>query len=529
MSNSQSSETEENKIKTREAPWIHPGAVADLIRSGEAEDRDRPALIRLYIRAQMNLFAKPGKSGKGKNYWPDNQTIADSLGVSTSDIQNALRDSDIERIDGGKGRGEDKRFRIVKKERNHGGKKKKRKKVKGGKRKKGKRVKRKTSNLRGQSDSKNVKLTSAARNIDVCQQSNLRVRHVKSTCATGLEGDGLEKKRDECEGGGKPRACARRPGSPPPDRCFSFSEKKAEEAKEFLDGFDLLDDAGLALAYYGLVSRVCGASLTDGSDDADKAKMLLKSVPAGFRKRETIRSWMIWYVSRLAPRWDKATHYLTRFSDSWSAYRPLAEKAWSDRMAERQKIRAKEIEAMERQCRESREAEEEARRRAEEARRREEAEEEAKRQRERDAFRKTLPTPEAIREAVGAVGVPGAGIGKYGGYMDFLEALLKAVPVLRLWRDMESRWADPVCNLLHEAKGDLGGLETRTRDFVATVAEDFLGMLTREGHRSLPRLEATSDMFVRYFGVDRNAPRINPEKPKVVGSETEEVAAPGHG
>ena len=410
MSNSQSSETEENKIKIREAPWIHPGAVADLIRSGEAEDRDRPALIRLYIRAQMNLFANPGKSGKGKNYWPDNQTIADSLGVSTSDIQNALRDSDIERIDGGKGRGEDKRFRIVKKERNHGGKKKKRKKVKGGKSKKVKGGKEKKGRRPGRKIPKektrksHVKSTCGARNIDVCQQSNLRVRHVKSTCATGLEGDGLEKKRDECEGGGKPRACARRPGSPPPDRCFSFSEKKAEEAKEFLDGFDLLDDAGLALAYYGLVSRVCGASLIDGSDDADKAKMLLKSVPAGFRKRETIRSWMIWYVSRLAPRWDKATHYLTRFSDSWSAYRPLAEKAWSDRMAERQKIRAKEIEAMERQCRESREAEKVARRRAEEARRREEAEAQAKRKMEQDAFRKTLPTPEAIREAVGAVG-----------------------------------------------------------------------------------------------------------------------------
>lgn len=505
-------ESESNKNKPREVPWIHPEAVAGLLRSGEAEKRDRPALIRLYIKARMAQFGRPGKNGgAGKDYWEDNRTIAESLCVREYDVINALRNSNIGRAGGGRGRGRDKRFRLAKAKRQRGGKEKK-----------GRRPGRKIPKEKTRKS--HVKSTCGARNIDVRQQSNLRVRHVKSTCATGLEGDGLEKKRDECEGGGKPRACARRPGPPPPDRCFSFSKKKTEEAKEYLDGFDLLDPAGLALAYYGLVSWVCGASLTDGSDDADKAKMLLKSVPAGFRKRETVRSWMIWYVSRLAPRWDKATHYLTRFSDSWSAYRPLAEKAWSDRMAERQKIRAKEIEAMEREYRESREAEKEARRREEEARRREEAEEEAKRKMEMEAFRKTLPTPEAIKAAVGAVAVPAAGIGKYAGYMDFLEALLKAVPVLRLWREVESRWADPVCNLLRKAKDDSRGLETRTRDFVASVAEDFIGMLTRENRSALPKLEATSDMFVRYFGVDRNAPRINPEMPKVVGSETEEVA-----
>ena len=510
---SESSETEEKITKVREAPWIHPEAVADLIRSGEAEERDRPALIRLYIRAQMNFFGKPGKSGKSKDYWPDNQTIAECLGVPEYDVQNALRYSDIERIGGGKARGQGKRFRIVKKEWNHGGKK----------------VGRKTSNQRDQSDSENVESTSATRNIDVCQTSDQRVRHVESAPATGLKGIGLEKKRMEGEGGGRPRADARQPKTPPPVSHDSFFRIGADEAMEYLNGFDLTEPRELAKAYYGLIVRVCGTSPTDGSWDAEKATLLLKGIPDAFRRQDVLASWMVWYVLRLGRRWDKATHYLTRFSDSWSAYRPLAEKAWSDRMAERQKIRAKEIEAMERQCRESREAEKVARRRAEEARRREEAEAQAKRKMEQDAFRKTLPTPEAIREAVGAVGVPGAGIGKYVGYMDFLEALLKAVPVLRLRREVESRWVDPVCNLLRKAKDDLKGLETRTRDFVASVAEDFLGILTREGHCSLPRPEATADMFVRYFGVDRNAPRINPEKPKVVGSETEEVAAPGHG
>lgn len=308
---SESSETEEKITKVREAPWIHPEAVADMIRSNEAEERDRPALIRLYIRAQMNFFGKPGKSGKSKDYWPDNQTIAECLGVPEYDVQNALRYSDIERIGGGKGRGQGKRFRIVKKEWNHGGMK----------------IGRIKSNQRDQSDSENVESTSAPRNIDVCQQSNQRLQHVESTSATALEGDGLEKRGVEGEGGGSLRAYAREPNTPPPlVPQVSFKKLTAEESKEYLNDFDLIDSDSLPLAYYGLIAEVCGASLHDGSGDADKAALLLKGIPAEFRRQDVIASWMIWYVFQLSPKWNGDTHYLTRFSASWATYSDMAKE-----------------------------------------------------------------------------------------------------------------------------------------------------------------------------------------------------------
>lgn len=499
---------ESEKTKAREAPWIHPEAVADLIRSGEAEERDRPALIRLYIRSQMNFFGKPGKSGKSKDYWPDNQTIAECLGVPEYDVQNALRYSDIERIGGGKGRGQGKRFKIVKKEWNHGGKK----------------VGRKTSNQRDQSDSENVESTSATRNIDVCQTSDQRVRHVESAPATGLKGIGLEKKRMEGEGGGMPRAEARQPKTPPPVSHDSFFRIGADEAMEYLNGFDLTEPRELAKAYYGLIVRVCGTSPTDGSWDAEKATLLLKGIPDAFRRQDVLASWMVWYVLRLGRRWDKATHYLTRFSDSWDAYRPLVEEAERARLEEVSRLRALKVQAREEQQRQEREEmqkirEEDERREAE----RRKAEEDARRLRaleEEAAFRKSLPSPEAVREAVGAVELPAKGIAKYGGYIDFVDALLRSVPVLGLWRDWETHWCNPICNLLDKAKGDLDGLEQQTREFVASVALYHLAALKRESRVTMPKLEVTSDLFAEYFGVDREYRITASPAPKAAEKES---------
>ena len=199
----------------------------------------------------------------------------------------------------------------MKKEWNHGGKK----------------VGRKTSNQRDQSDSENVESTSAPRNIDVCQQSNQRLQHVESTSATALEGDGLEKRGVEGEGGGSLRAYAREPKSPPllvPQ--VSLKKLTAEEAKEFLNDFVLVDSDSLPMAYYGLIAKVCGASLHDGSADADKASLLLKGIPAEFRRQDVIASWMIWYVFQLSPKWNGDTHYLTRFSASWATYSDMAKE-----------------------------------------------------------------------------------------------------------------------------------------------------------------------------------------------------------
>jgi hypothetical protein len=110
-------------------------------------------------------------------------------------------------------------------------------------------------------------------------------------------------------------------------------------------------------------------------------------------------------------RRDKVPN-LTRFSASWDAYRPLVEEAERARLEKVGRLRALEVQAREEHQRREREEmqkirEEDERREAE----RREAEEEARRLRaleEEATFQKSLPSPEAVREAVRA-GTPGQG------------------------------------------------------------------------------------------------------------------------
>ena len=489
MNNSESSETDEKTTKTREAPWIHPGAVADLIRSGEVEDRDRPALIRLYIRAQMNLFAKPGKSGKGKNYWPDNQTIADSLGVSISDIQNALRDSDIERIDGGKGRGEGKRFRIVKKERNHGGKK-----DKGGKGK--------ASNLRDQSDPENVESTSAPRKIDVCKQSNQHLQHVESTSAIGVEGDGLEIKGEEGEGGGSLRACAREPKAPPPVVSQdSFKIHTKEEALKFLKDFNLLDAQGLSSGYYGSLAKVSGTRLHDVKDrDALFAKKCLEDLPAELRRTEILADWIYWYASSLGPRWDKATHYFTKFSDSWETFSPQAKtilkvlKEVEDERCNVELLQQEEREEVERIRQEAQDAlwavENERLERLEQV----------KQQERHDAFVALLPLEESIISAIKAV--PDPATLRHKDYVAWLDALLEATGLMLVIKPDRNDWGY-IRNSYKQVGFDPRKFIERTREYAVDKACGFLRRLKADVsiHES-GRFMLKWENYPEFFGVE---------------------------
>lgn len=514
MSNSQSSETEENKIKTREAPWIHPEAVADLIRSGEAEDRDRPALIRLYIRAQMNIFAIPGKSGKGKNYWPDNQTIADSLGVSISDIQNALRNSDIERIDGGKGRGENKRFRIVKKGRNHGGKKGKSEKdkhkrdkskkgmSKKGKGKKGRRGKRKTSDQRGRCDSENVESTSATRNIDVCQQSNLRLQHVESTSATGGEGDGLEIKGVEGEGGGSLRACAREPKDPPPlVPQVSIKKVTAEEAMGFLKPYALLAPKDLSQGYYDVIAKVSGCYHRTADDlDVTSAELFLKDFPSDFKRPEILANWIYWQAYQLPAKWNKKTHFFTKFEDTWGSFRPQAETILKDLKSideERRKVELLQQEEREEAERIRQEAEDALQTAEEEKLRREE---QARQQTLHDAFVASLPAEDSIIPAVMAV--PNPATLRRKDYVAWLDAMLKATGLMLVMKPDDNDWGY-IRNAYRAAGLDPRKFISLTRDFIVAKAGIFIGRLKENIKIHKPiRCILTWDSYPDYFGVE---------------------------
>lgn len=483
MNNSESSETDEKTTITREAPWIHPGAVADLIRSGEAEERDRPALIRLYIRAQMAFFGKPGKSGKAKDYWPDNQTIADCLGVDEYDVQNALRYSDIERIDGGKGRGQDKRFRIVKKERNHGGKK--------AKRKNGKRGKRKTSNQRGQSVSENVKSTLAPRNNDVCQQSNLRMQHVESTSAIGVEGDGLENNGREGEGGGRPCADAPLPKSPPPVSPDSFKNLTAEEALKFLEPFNLLEAGGLSQGYYDAIAKVSGCYRKTADDlDVTSATKCLDGLPPDYRRPEILAGWILWRARQLPCKWNKNTHYFTKFEDTWPEYLPSASKTLEGFLeAER-----------------AQEAEEASTRMAE--RERQWEQEQAERRAKHEAFVAELPARESVVAAIKAVSAP-----ETFGYNDALKWIgtLVAAPGLRLFMEKSPYEYKYIESAYRAVQYKPGAMIEKTKVFFGRIFLMVLEQLRGDevSHELMP-MNIKWENFCDHFGLEERKARLCP-------------------
>lgn len=486
MNNSESSETDEKTTITREAPWIHPGAVADLIRSGEAEERDRPALIRLYIRAQMAFFGKPGKSGKAKDYWPDNQTIADCLGVDEYDVQNALRYSDIERIDGGKGRGQGKRFRIVKKERNHGGKKAKRKK---GQRKKGQRGKRKMSNQRDQSDSENVESTSDPRNIDGCQQSNQHLQHVESTSAIGVEGDGLEIKGEEGEGGGSPCACAREPKTPPPVSPDSFKNLTAEEAWKFLEPFNLLEATGLSQGYYDAIAKVSGCYRKIADDlDVTSATKCLDGLPPDYRRSEILAGWIHWRACRLPRKWNKETHYFTKFEDTWPEYLETATKTLEGFLeAER-----------------AQEAEEASTRMAE--RERQWEQEQAERRAKHEAFVAELPARESVVAAIKAV--PGPETFGYNDAVKWIGTLV-AAPGLGLVMERSPYEYSYIESAYRAVEYASGAMIERTKAFFGRINIKVLEQLRGdEASQELKPMKIKWENFCDHFGLDDRKARL---------------------
>ena len=295
-----------------------------------------------------------------------------------------------------------------------------------------------------------------------------------------------------------------------------FKKEDLERALEYLNGFDLSDFNALCEAYYGLLKMFGKGCLHEMDLDRRIAEKCYWGVPQDFRRQAILAHWMAWFV--LSYPKDEGDPPISKFRASWKAYEPTAIVLYEEITAAEREQRAEELRIqMERQQSDEderekvaaeREQEEAAARRAkrqgeEEEMRKLAVEREARLARERERFLDSLPSLGAVGEAVGAVQVPKEGIGKYGGYMDFLDVLLRSVPGLRLWRDDEPRWCNPVSNLLNEAKGDPDGLEKQTREFVVSVAEGHLGRLKREGHSALPKLEATSDMFVKYFGVDR--------------------------
>ena len=271
--------------KNKVRPWIHPEAIAALVREGQIEDKDITAMIRLYVRVQVAWHQKANRG-----YWEGNETIAKELGVPLHQVENAIRRSAaISRENDGKGRGKNKRFVMVE------------------------------PAITPAEDSQ----------IDGCHQSDRRMETVKLTDDTS-QIDGCHRnrrKRKEDKGtqkvGRKDRASRRAKPTCLPDG-DSSSMITEEEAEGMLAKYDLMDPHELPRAYYSLLSKCSGAPLNAAEKDIAFAIKFLDSLPANLRRREVISAGLVWYC-RSRPKTRDKTWWFTSFSGSWGDFRSRAE------------------------------------------------------------------------------------------------------------------------------------------------------------------------------------------------------------
>ena len=283
-------------LADKESPWIHPAAVAALLRGGLVEAKDVPAMVRLYVRSQVEWHQRAGR-----DYWEGNGKIARTLGVPLHQVENAIRRSiTISRENKGKGRRESKRFLVAEAARSADG------------------------------DSQ----------IDGCHQSDRRVETVKMTGDTSQIGGchrnrRFRKEEKGCEEEGREEQAE--PACLPVQVHSLISEK---ESMEILKGYHLLDPQGLSQAFYDLLSRSTGAPLNATEDDIGYAARCLRSLPDEFRRPEVLSAWLVWYC-RTRPRKRDKSWWLTSFAGSWGAYRPIAQaEAAATEKAETRRRRA---------------------------------------------------------------------------------------------------------------------------------------------------------------------------------------------
>lgn len=273
------SQVRDQSTRKRESPWIHPEAIAALVQNGRIENKDIPALIRLYVLSQIEWHRKAGR-----DYWEGNGTIAKALGVPLHMVENAIRRSAaISRDNGGKGRGADKRFAVTEPAKPSGN----------------------TSQIHGchQSDRRveTVKLTGATSQIDGCHRNRRQRNKDKVTQKEGREEE---------------------PASLPVVNSSSF--RSEEEAGEIRKKYDLVDPHGLSQAYYAFLSKCTGYPLNASEKDIGYAAKCLDALSGNnLRRPDVISAWLVWWCMARPKKRDR-TWWFTSFSGSWGGFREQA-------------------------------------------------------------------------------------------------------------------------------------------------------------------------------------------------------------
>lgn len=290
--------------------------------------------------------------------------------------------------------------------------------------------------------------------------------------------------------------------TPPPDISQdSFKIRTAEDAMGFLKPYDLLVPKDFSQGYYDVIAELSGCYHRTVDDlDVTSAELFLKDFAPDFKRPEILANWIYWRACQLPAKWNKKTHYFTKFEDTWEAFRTQAETILKDLKEaddERRKVELLQQEEREEAERIRQEAED-ALWAAEEERL--EREERARQQALHDAFLASLPAEDSIIPAVMAV--PDPATLRRKDYVAWLDAMLKATGFMLVMKPDGNDWSY-IRNAYMATGLDPRKFISLTRDFVVAKAGWFLGRLKEDINIHKPiKCEFKWDNYPDYFGVD---------------------------
>ena len=330
----------------------------------------------------------------------------------------------------------------------------------------------------------------------------------------------------------------------------SFKKEDKDKAQKHLKGFDLHNPLYFCRAYFGLLKMFKRIDLTEKDLDLKIASECLNKVPQEFRRQAILADWMIWYV--LTPPRPKGTLFLSYFKKSWDDFSPIAidlletitaperqqREAEAKASQEQQDKEDEEerilMEEQHRQRQEQAKADKETKRQkaieAEEARKKKAIEEEEARKkraaleleakrRQAEVFLKSLPSPEAIRQAVNKVPLTPNWLDNQFGYMDFMNAMLDSVQFVNLTAPIGPEYLNYTPLARDSFGGDYGAFELKSRDFVVAEVENAMGELKARGLSRFPKQTLDWKRFAQYFGIPENAQYERPKTMVAVVAE----------
>ena len=269
----------------------------------------------------------------------------------------------------------------------------------------------------------------------------------------------------------------------------------------FLKPYALLVPKDFSQGYYDVIAKVSGCYHRTADDlDVTSAELFLKDFPSDFKRPEILANWIYWRAGHLPAKWNKKTHFFTKFEDTWEDFRSQAEtilKALKSIDEERRKVELLQQEEREEAERIRQEAED-ALWAAEEERL--EREERARQQALHDAFVASLPAEDSIIPAVMAV--PDPATLRRKDYVAWLDAMLKATGFMLVMKPDGNDWSY-IRNAYMATGLDPRKFISLTRDFVVAKAGWFLGRLKEDINIHKPiKCEFKWDNYPDYFGVD---------------------------